>query len=377
MQSIEERSDRISDSFGYLTTSMRYLGILYFKDELGCKSSRHTCSGIFSLSIHVFGLVFVWLNFARLFLAYDENETFNAQLMLKLIVHVTSLKIAVAFTTCSLISKQWSKIFKAWHSYRDSHCVTDAALTKTRRRVKIATVFVWMCHVAFGILLISTLLLDHDLTVMAIDIMLEPLPRYGFRLSRGVKILTCIVDIILPIGLTMTMLLIVCICLALRDEFEDFNHHFEIASRSHVDPESELLRCSDTLNIEYYRRWHYDAIKIVTLCDDSFSICSLLIFVADVPLICAHLYTSIYWESGVNLIVNALPFLFFLSIPLLLIIYAGTQLHASVSMTAFCNLFTIGFLLRPLGFNVGIHYTTLAPVTAQWLRDVVTLETER
>ena len=137
--------------------------------------------------------------------------------------------------------------------------------------------------------------------------------------------------------LIFPMALILCICLALRDEFEDFNHHFRNAVKSNINPDSHYLTTSSAFNFEYYRRWHQDIIHLVDICDDVLSIFIFVLFVCDVPVICGFVYSLVYTDRYLffNMMLTYVPGVGFVCIGMITIIIAGTKLNIAVSIHLF------------------------------------------
>ena len=286
------------------------------------KEYRTKCAfiGIFIYSLLV--LLNDWFNAIRLFFSY-EGEVYGPDLLLKILMNVGFLQVAITTTIVFINSWKIPAMLTFWEEIHSCYDSGKMSKQKVRRILQITLIFLIIVNIIPWIFLVFPGQLQKDL------IHIFSLP-FKTDLNQSWRYILLIMTTILTQIWFFNRLLafasfLVITTILIAADFQKLNS--DMIEDVNPLPSNELFTRFDP---EKYRQRHLKICKLVSMFDDIISSSVLLIYVANIPIICFNLYILTYTDSYIdvaNFWVSCVICFGFL----MLITAAGTYLDFQVS----------------------------------------------
>ena len=304
------RQRTMQHHLGYIITATKCSG--FFIQTENAKWSGKTMllmiyHGVFEIA--------AWANIIRFFFAYEPNESFSAELMLKVYIHIMYLFVALTYTMSFIISGKARSVLKLWDDYHMKHnCEFDPAKVKKHSVIVLAVAaLVWTAVLPFILVSSSdcTLFIMYSLRPFSDNLTSNDIPIY-------MRILAIFTNTLIIFTYTVFIAWLVVLGLALKDEFMLVGMKLCKNKEEH------------NVNIEAIRKQHFELSIIIREVDGIVSLNVLFIFITHIPTACINIYLLLLWEHTLEqraLLISAL--LFKLTI-IHLVIAVGTMLNEKV-----------------------------------------------
>ena len=287
-------------------------------------------------------VLLLWANFLRYFGAYTLGESFDMELIHKLVIHAVLFWGASAATAVTKVSTQRPVIFKKWQQYLMKYNIThsDQYYKNQKKRVTMALMVCWISFFGHGAGAVYANFAPH----LSYYVRIGLLP-FVDPYNKTQDLYPIIVIIILPLYVIITMICmlqlgyLLLMTLGIADEFSHFNRRF----LAHITIDSGISSSSFQGDIEPWRLRHLDLCRIVDEVDAAFGLHILLMFVTNIPVCSFVVYrilltmANFYEDTGVVHVITLLFINLGLSVGILLLItYIGTRLNTEVCIYLAC-----------------------------------------